>query len=123
MYRSVPHISPPQRFQSKFLTGIFISCISPPTIYLCQQHDPQVTLRRNSYTARSPWLSGNTEQLRNSPSIAMCSRECYSTLNGQTRGVLGKRRCLRCGQPLSVNLDHKVFEFLEEETDRCSYVL
>ena len=39
-------------------------------------------------------------------------RECYSTLNGQTSGVLGKRRHLRCGQPLSVDLDQK---FLEEE--------
>ena len=34
--------------------------------------------------------------------------KCYSTLNGQTRGVLGKRRRLRCGQPLSVDLDHQV---------------
>ena len=37
------------------------------------------------------------------------------TLNGQTRGVLGKHRHLRCGQPLSVDLDQKVFEFLEDE--------
>ena len=34
--------------------------------------------------------------------------QCYSTLKGQTRGVLGKRRRLRCGQPLSVDLDHRV---------------
>ena len=26
------------------------------------------------------------------------------------------------GQPLSVDLDQKVFKFLEDETDRCSYV-
>jgi len=31
--------------------------------------------------------------------------QCYSTLKGQTHGMLGKRRRLRCGQPLSVNLD------------------
>ena len=43
-------------------------------------------------------------------------------MNEQTRGVLGKRRCLCCGQPLSVDLDQKVFEFLEDETERCSYV-
>jgi len=54
-------------------------------------------------------------------------RKCVSAsatakLNEQTQGVLGKCRCLRCGQPLSVNLDQKVFEFLEDETDRCSYV-
>ena len=36
--------------------------------------------------------------------------------------MLGKHRRLRCGQPLSVDLDQKVFEFLEDETDRCSYV-
>ena len=34
--------------------------------------------------------------------------QCYSTLKGQTRGVLGKRRRLHCGQPLSVALDHQV---------------
>jgi len=31
-----------------------------------------------------------------------------STLKGQTRGMLGKCRCLCCGQPLSVDLDHRV---------------
>ena len=35
-----------------------------------------------------------------------------STLKGQTRGMLGKRRCLRCGQPLSVDLDHRVSELV-----------
>ena len=34
--------------------------------------------------------------------------QCYSTLKGQTRGVLGKRHCLLYGQPLSVDLDHRV---------------
>ena len=40
-----------------------------------------------------------------------CIREwcqCYSTLKGQTRGVLGKHCCLLCGQSLSVDLDHRV---------------
>ena len=40
-----------------------------------------------------------------------CVREWwqyYSTLKGQTRGVLGKCRRLCCGQPLSVALDHQV---------------
>ena len=35
-----------------------------------------------------------------------------STLKGQTRGILVKRRCLRCGQPLSVDLDHRVSELV-----------
>jgi len=75
MYCSVPHIHPPSRisppsniFSQSFCTGIFISRIGPPTMYgQCQ----------NSYTARSPWWSGNartkpayTEQPRNSLSIA-----------------------------------------------------
>ena len=34
--------------------------------------------------------------------------QCYSTLKGQTRGVLGKRHRLCYGQPLSVDLDHQV---------------
>ena len=42
-------------------------------------------------------------------------RASATALNEQTRGVLGKRRNLRCGQPLSVDLDQKVFEFLEDE--------
>ena len=49
------------------------SCISPPNIYMASN----VIFSRNSYTARSPWWSGNarmkpasTEQLRNSLSIA-----------------------------------------------------
>ena len=32
----------------------------------------------------------------------------YSTLKGQIRVELGKRRPLHCGQPLSVDLDHRV---------------
>ena len=39
----------------------------------------------------------------------------YSTWKGQTRGVLGKCRCLCCWQPLLVDLDQKVFKFLEDE--------
>ena len=36
-------------------------------------------------------------------------------LKGQTSGALGKRRHLPHGKPLSVELDQKVFEFLEDE--------
>jgi len=42
--------------------------------------------------------------------------QCYSTLKGKTKGVLGKH--LRRGQPLSVDLDQKVFEFLEDERSK-----
>jgi len=31
-------------------------------------------------------------------------------LKGQIHGVLGKHRRLHCGQPLSVDLDHRVSE-------------
>jgi len=34
--------------------------------------------------------------------------QCYNTLKRQTCGVLGKPCRLRCGQPLSVDLDHRV---------------
>ena len=40
--------------------------------------------------------------------------QCYSTLKGQTRGVLGKCHRLHCGQPLSVDLDHRVSEGREK---------
>ena len=68
--------------------------------------------------------SGNTEQLRNTPSIASVFARVLQHIErtNSARGVLGKRRHLRCGQPLSVDLDQKVFKFLEDETDRCSYV-
>ena len=36
---------------------------------------------------------------------------CYSTLKGQTRGVLGKHHRLRCGQPLSI----MTIEFLKDK--------
>ena len=42
--------------------------------------------------------------------------QCYSTLKGQTRGVLGKRHRLRCGQPLLVDLDHQVSGGQEKRT-------
>ena len=70
-------------------------------------------------SSRSLWWSGSTktkpastDQLRNSQTID-CKRvckwcQCHSTLKGQTRGVLGKRHHLCCGQPLSVDLDHRV---------------
>jgi len=40
--------------------------------------------------------------------------KCYSTMKGQTCGVLGKCYRLRCGQSLSVNLDQKAVELLED---------
>ena len=39
----------------------------------------------------------------------------YNVLKGQTSGALGKRRHLTHSKPLSVELDQKVFEFLEDE--------
>jgi len=36
--------------------------------------------------------------------------------------MLGKCRCLCCGQPLSVDLDQKVLEFLEDERNEASQV-
>ena len=78
--------------------------------------------RRKSYTVK--WWIGNAVvdwQRQNEASVHRPVKEfaddrkrvrewcrCYSTLKGQTRGVLGKRRRLRCGQPLSVDLDHRV---------------
>ena len=35
-----------------------------------------------------------------------------STLKGQPHGMHGKCRCLRCGQPMSVDLDHRVSELV-----------
>ena len=47
----------------------------------------------------------------------------YDTLKGQSCGVSGKRRRLRSGHHLSVNLDQKVFEFLEDERSEGRPVL
>jgi len=41
--------------------------------------------------------------------------KCYSTMKGQTCRVLAKCHHLRCAQSLSVDLDQKAFEFLEDE--------
>ena len=74
--------------------------------------------RRNSYTVRVSVVEWQRQNKASIHRIAgkfsddrKCVREwcqCYSKLKGQTRGVLGKRRRLRCGQPLSVDLDHRV---------------
>ena len=50
-------------------------------------------------------------------------RKKYSVLKGQTPGVLGKRRCINHGKPLSLELDQKVFEFLEDERSERRAVL
>ena len=74
--------------------------------------------RQNSYTVK---VSVVEWQCQNKASVHRTAEEfaddrkrvrewcqCYSTLKGQTRGVLGKHRRLCCGQPLSVDLDHRV---------------
>jgi len=123
-YRSILHIHPlsrislPYIFSRSSCTGIFILQIGPPPTMA----NSNMIFRWNSYTmssSRSQWWSGNTrtkpastDQLRNSQTIdrkRVCEwHQRYSTLKGQTRRVLGKHRRLRCGQPLSVDLDHPV---------------
>ena len=71
-------------------------------------------------SSRSPWQRKNGAIVhRSAKEFAVDSLACprvvsisNSTLKGQTRGILGKRRCLRCGQPLSVDLDHRVSELV-----------
>ena len=74
--------------------------------------------RRNSYTVKVSvveWQHQNEASVHRIAGKFTNDRnrvrewcQCYSTLRGQTRGVLGKRCRLRCGQHLSVNLDHRV---------------
>jgi len=76
--------------------------------------------RRNSYTVKFKdavveWQCQNEasvhKPVKEFADNRKCVREwcqCYSTLKGQTCGVLGKRRRLRCGHPFSVNLDRQV---------------
>ena len=73
---------------------------------------------QNSYTVKVSivkWQRQNKASIhRTAEEFAddrKCVREwcqCYSTLKGQTRRVLGKCRHLHCGQPLSVDLEHQV---------------
>ena len=74
--------------------------------------------RRNSYTVKVSvveWQRQNEASVHGIAGKFIDGRkrvcewcQCYSTLKGQTHGVLGKRRRLCCGQPLSVDLDHRV---------------
>ena len=85
------------------------------------------TPRRNSYTVRLKvsvveWQHKNEVSIHRTAKhfLIACKRvhewcQKYSLLKEQTCGALGKRRRLCCGKPLSVELDQKVFEFLEEE--------
>ena len=82
---------------------------------------------RNSYTVRFKvsvveWQRKNEASIHTTAKHFLINRKCvsewcqmYSRLKGQTCGALGKRRRLCWGKPLSVELDQKVFEFLEEE--------
>ena len=82
---------------------------------------------RNSYTVRFKasvveWQCKNEASIHTTAKHFSINRKCvckwcqmYSRLKGQTCGGLGKRRRLCWGKPLSVELDQKVFEFLEEE--------
>ena len=84
-------------------------------------------LRRNSYTVKFKvsvveWHRNNEASLHKRAKRFSVDRKhvrewCqkYSVLKGQTSGALGKRRRLTHGKPLSVELDQKVFEFLEDE--------
>jgi len=127
MYHSVPHIRPPLRispslhFRSKFLHRYFYLANSPPP----PNHghaiqNSNMIFRRKSYTVQFK-VAVVEWQRQNEASIHRPVKEFandrkrvhewyqrYSTLKGKTRRVLGKRHCLRCGQPLSVDLDHRV---------------
>ena len=112
-FKPATRISPPYIFSQSSCTGIFISCIGPPTMAILPKWSSPKLLNCQVLGPR-----GNTrtkpasiEQLRNLPLIQVCSRVVSisnSTLKGQTRGMLGKHCCLRCGEPLSVDLDHRV---------------
>ena len=85
------------------------------------------TPRRNSYTVSFKvsvveWQRKNEASIHRTAKYFSIDRKrvrewCqkYSLLKGQTSGAPGKRRRLCWGKPLSVELDQKVFEFLEEE--------
>ena len=81
---------PPYIFSQSSSKGIFISRIGPPNMY---------GQRRNSYTPRSPWWSGNarmkpvyTEQPRNLPLIASVFSSQVSVLQRIERTNPGSAR-------------------------------
>ena len=99
----------------RLLTGIFISRIGPPN----HGHSTKMIFVETPTlsSSRSPWQRKNGASVhRTAKEFAVDSLACprvvsisNSTLKGQTRGMLGKRRC---GQPLSVDLDHRVSELV-----------
>ena len=84
-------------------------------------------LRRNSYSIKFKvsvveWYHNNEASLHKTAKRLSIDRKrvrewCskYSVLKGKTSGALGKRRRINHGKPLSLELDQKVFEFLEDE--------
>jgi len=82
------------------------------------QAESAISIRTSYKRWGFPWWSGNarmkpasTEQLRfvvNRKHVCEWY-QCNSTLNGQIHGVLRKRHSLRCGQPLSVDLDESIW--------------
>jgi len=78
-------------------------------------------VRRNSYAVKVSvveWqrqneasICGKAEKFANDRKRVREWCQCYSTLKGQTHGVLGKGRRLRCGQLLSI----LTIEFLEDK--------
>jgi len=120
---NAPHIRPPWRirppldFQSKFLHRHFYLINRPPQPWPCYQNSNMI-FYRNSYTAKVSvveWqcqneasVHGTAEKFANDRKHVYKWCQSYSTLKGQTRRVLGKHHRLRCGQPLSVDLDHRI---------------
>jgi len=114
---SPPRISPPYIFSQSSCTVIFISRIGPQP-WPFYQND----LRRISYTVKFkvPVERKNGATIhRTAKEFAIDSLVCprvvsisNSTLKGQTCGMLGKHSCLCCGQPLSVDLDHRISELI-----------
>ena len=93
------------------------------------------TLRRNSYSIKFKvsvveWHHNNEASLHKTAKRFSIDRKrvcewCqkYSVLKGQTSGALGKHRHINHGKPLSLELDQKVFEFLEDERSEGRAVL
>ena len=107
---------PPLRFQPKFLHRYFYLAYRPPN----HGHSTKMIFVETPTlsSSRFPWQRKNGASVhRTAKEFTIDSLACprvvsisNSTSKGQTSGMLGKRRCLRCGQPLSVNLDHRVSE-------------
>ena len=103
-YRSVPHIRSPSRmYMHRYF---YLANSPPPQPWPCYQNQPQ-----NEASVHRTAKEFGDDRKR------VCEWcQCYSTLKGQTHGELGKCHYLRCGQPLSVDLDHRVSGM---STSRC----